>query len=434
MLPAMSRSIVCVVGALWAGCGGRGAVAPGASEPIALSAAQQVFAEAAARCGADRGALWGVSLCGPIMLVDRDSRFVVANQADELDKLRRDRGVFVGVLSADEPVANTAMTWSGVRWTQLSWPLPDEAAQRAVLVMHEAFHRIADQAHVPQLVAGDCAHLDTADGRYYLQLEWRALAAALQATDDPARRAAVLDALAFRQARQAVAPGAAANEQALELDEGLAEYTGIMVGLAAPAERRAAAIADLAAHVDDPSFVRSFAYATGPALGLLLDQYAAGWRQELARATTLGARLATALGEAALPDVVAAAARYDGPALHAAEQTRAAEHGRQLAAYRAQLVDGPVLKLAFRHMKIEFDPRDVVALDALGSVYPALRVTDDWGALEVHGGALLAADYSAVTVAAPAAGALRGPGLTLTLAAGWHVVPGPRAGDLQLAR
>ena len=419
-----------------AGCAGHagGMGAPGVAEPISLAAAHQVFVEAAARCGADQGALWGVSLCGPIMLVDRDSRFVVANQGDELDKLRRDRDVFVGVLPVDETIANTAVTWSGVRWTQLGWPLPDDAARRDVLVMHEAFHRIAEQVGVPQLIAGDCAHLETVDGRYYLQLEWRALAAALTAKAEPQRRAAVVDALGFRQARRAMTPDAGANEDALELNEGLAEYTGIVVGRATPAERQAAALADLAAHVDDPSFVRSFAYATGPALGLLLDQYVPGWRKGIARVTSLSAVLQGAIPAAPKPDE----ARYGGVALRAAEQARDAEHGKRLATYRAQLVDGPVLRLAFRHMKIEFDPRDVIALDRLGSVYPTLRVIDAWGVLDVTGGALLAADYTAVTVAAPAAlmpdhDVVTGPGFTLKLAAGWHLVPGPRAGDVQLA-
>jgi len=49
---------------------------------IPLAEAKAAFDDAAALCAADHGGLWGVSLCGPMMVVDRDSRFVVANQAD----------------------------------------------------------------------------------------------------------------------------------------------------------------------------------------------------------------------------------------------------------------------------------------------------------------------------------------------------------------
>ena len=106
------------------------------------------------------------------------------------------------------------------------------------------------------------------------QLEWRALAQALRATDDAPRRCAAADALAFRAARRAAYPGSAAGEDALELHEGLAEYTGVVVGR--PGDRTGAALHDLGAHVEDPSFVRSFAYATGPAYELLLDRCCTG--------------------------------------------------------------------------------------------------------------------------------------------------------------
>src|SRR6185295_3342798 len=203
--------------------------------------------------------------------------------------------------------------------------------------------------------APDCAHLDTLEGRYYLQLEWRALAAALRATTDAQRRAAVGDALAFRQARRSAFPDSADAEDALERNEGLAEYTGVVVGLADPAARIEAALRDLTAGVSAPSFVRSFAYATGPALGLLLDHYAPGWRAEIAHARSLAALLAAAVA-APGSDVDRAAASYGGGPLRAAEQVRAAERAAVIQHHRERLVDGAVVTLRFVHMKIAFDP------------------------------------------------------------------------------
>lgn len=103
----------------------------------------------------------------------------------------------------------------------------------------------------------------------------------------------------------------------------------------------------------------------------------------------------------ALPDVAVAAGAYGGPALRVAEQAREAKHAAQLAAYRRVLVDGPVATLGFRHMKIEFDPRAVLTLGDLGSVYPSLHVIDDWGILDVTGGALVKADWTSVVASAP---------------------------------
>ena len=402
--------------------------------PIPLSEAREYYAEAASLCAADHGATWGVSLCGPMMVVDRETRFLVANQADAGGQLRAQAGVFVGTLPPDENIANTSFHWSGVHWVQMVWPLPADRAARDVLMMHELFHRISDQVAVPDSGNPDNWQLGTPDGRYYMQLEWRALAGALRATAEGDRRAAIAAALAFRAARRKAFPGRAASEDALELHEGLAEYTGVVVGRPEPAARIEAALGDLGAHVEDQSFVRSFAYATGPSYGLLLDRYAPRWRAGIAQLRSLSDALAATL-PVPLPDADEAAAAYGGPALHAAEQARAAQHAAELAQYRRVLVDGPVATLRFRKMKIQFDPRTVQPLGELGSVYPTLRVVDAWGVLEVTGGALVKADWSAVVVPAPSSTAQRpitGDGWKLTLAAGWRLEPDERAGDVRL--
>ena len=85
----------------------------------------------------------------------------------------------------------------------------------------------------------------------------------------------------FRQERRRLFPKAAAAENALELNEGLAEYTGARLGLRLPEQRLAYATYALARQLDAPSFVRSFAYASGPAYGLLLDEALPDWRRGL---------------------------------------------------------------------------------------------------------------------------------------------------------
>src|SRR4029079_12075047 len=90
---------------------------------------------------------------------------------------------------------------------------------------HELWHRIQDQLGLPSSGASN-DHLDTRDGRYWLQLEWRALAAAL-ATSGPDEKRAITDAALFRTRRHRIFPGGADEERAMEMHEGLAEYTGV---------------------------------------------------------------------------------------------------------------------------------------------------------------------------------------------------------------
>jgi len=370
--------------------------------------AKKYFREAVALCERDNGKLWGKSLCGPILLVEPESRDVFANQADLGNRLQSRDGVFIGKLPAEVNIANTATTWAGVKWTMLMLPLPADSQRRAALLAHEMWHRIQDELGFPSSNAPN-KHLDTREGRYWLQLEWRALAAALTTKGD-AQREAVLDAEIFRARRHLLFPGAAAEERSMEMHEGLAEYTGVR--LAASDSRQFVAATNLKEAPAKQTFVRSFAYASGPAYGVLLDEFAPAWQKNLRANDDLGVLLLTA-SKTTLPSDLAAtaerrAAVYDGGgALSRSEEKRELDRREREKAYVARLVEGPVLEIPLRKMNMQFDPRTVMPLGEHGTVYPAIRVVDVWGALEVKsGGALISSDFSKIIVAAPTA--LRG--------------------------
>lgn len=419
------------------------ASASSATPPLPLTPANaaRYFAEAMHDCRADGGHLWGVSLCGPMLFVDPGTRALVANRADAEGRLKpAAHGTFTGVMPADQIIANTSASWSGTRWIELLWPLPKDRASRDTLMAHESYHRVQARI-VPVTDGGTNTQLDTLYGRYTIQLEWRALAAALQAGTDTARREAVRDALLFRAARYHRFPRAQAAEVALERNEGLAEYTGVMVGNATAAQRKAMALSDLRKQLDDPSFVRSFAYATGPAYGLLLDRYRPGWRKQITHdkhgpAAMLASALHLDLDQMSLGTVAARAARYGGPALLAAETARKVEHDRKVAHYRSLLVDGAVLVLPLAHPRKQFNPQNVLSLDGSGTLYPTLRVIDDWGTIDIRRGGLIAPDGHQLTVSAPngdsVTGTIHGAGWTLTLAPGWRMAPAARKGDFTL--
>jgi hypothetical protein len=393
---------------------------------IPLDTARAYLAEAQALCTADAGELWGVTLCGPMMFVDPQSRAIVANQQDPQGLLKPEGGIFIGSLPPEANVANTAVDWAGLHWTQLIWPLPADAAVRATLLMHESFHRVQPQLHSPATREPDNSHLDSLEGRYLMQLEWRALARALGAPKQSQAQAAARDALLFRSRRHDLFPKAAAEEAALERNEGLAEYTGVRVGNTTSEARTQSALRDLRVHVDDPTFVRSFAYATGPAYGLLLDRWAPDWRGRIGAQEGFGALLGAALGPSGKKGagVEAAAARY-------------ARRQEVLREYRQRFISGPVLMIRLVRMNVQFNPRNLQPLDDAGTVYPYLRVSDDWGVLEATGGALLNPGWSAVIVPGPfttEGNITRGEGWLLTLNRGWRLTAGARDHDWVLTR
>ena len=404
--------------------------AMGAVDP---AGAANVFSEAKTICDRDAGALWGHTLCGPMLLVDPVDRSIVANHADDSGMLKASGAVFTGVLPPSEILANTPVEWSGIRWSEILWPLREDADQRHVLIAHELFHRIQPALEMV-LADGDNRHLDTLEGRYLLQLEWRALAKALSAPTTTARNAAVADALLFRHQRYRLFPQAASNENALESNEGVAEYTGVRLGLETAQARTRYAIYDLSAFVQAPTFVRSFAYATGPAYGLLLDQADPTWRHKLKSGQRFDQLLGSALRlpPPAFDTLKVREMAYDDGSLRASEVKR--DHARQarLAALKARLMDGPVLTLPLHHSSYQFNPQTLQPLGDLGTVYPTLRLTDDWGVLEVEDGALVNPHAKVATVSAAGidASKLKGAGWHLTLNKDWIVVPGTRKGDV----
>jgi hypothetical protein len=66
-----------------------------------------------------------------------------------------------------------------------------------------------------------------------------------------------------------------------------------------------------------------------------------------------------------------------------------------------------------------------------------LNLSDVWGTLEVINGALLAADWSKVSLSAPndpSARPLKGDGWTLNLNPGWEIFPAERSRDYILKK
>jgi hypothetical protein len=410
------------------------------SASLDAAVAGRYFAEARALCARDGGRLWGRSLCGPMMFADPSTRAVVASEPDAEGVLKRSGDVYVGTLPPSVNIANTAVVWSGVNWMLvMSTAAPADRHRRGAMLMHELWHRRQTELGFPSSGAAN-DHLDTREGRVWLQLEWRALKTALTARG-LGRRRALADALLFRARRRALFPLAAAEEREMEMHEGLAEYTGVRLS-GIPDPERFVSDVNLTEQPRSESFVRSFAYASGPAYGLLLDEAAPGWTRRLKKdddlAELLRKRLRVVASRGDEREAWARARAYGGEELSGFERRREEERLRLVAGYRARLEEGPVLFIPLRSMRMSFDPGNLVPLGERGTVYPNIRVVDAWGVLTVaRGGALMNKTFSGINVPAPSDASvrpLRGDGWTLALNDGWTLAAGAREGDFVLKK
>lgn len=386
--------------------------------------AQRYFEEATKLCERDAGRLWRMSLCGPMVIFDQATKTHATSQPEPDGPLPRFPGL------ADGPVS-----WGGVRW--FAWPLsmlPEKDAEvRQQIMLHGLFHRIQPELGFTAS-DGFNEHLDTLEGRIWLQLEWRALRRALLSSGDD-RAVAIADALAFRHERRSRFPGAAENERRDEIREGLATYTGVAAWADSPADAHRAAAAALVG--GEWSFVGQFEAASGPGYGVLLDDLMPGWRRQVRATSDLGDMLASATNRPPTADVTEAAARYDGVALRTAEEARDRAQQARVSELRRRFVEGPVLTMPAAGSSTS-DSTGAAGIPGAGTVFfRTFTLTAQWGRLKATNGVLRSADGTtlSVPVTGPLEGTtLQGEGWSATLNAGWAVRPAARPGSFTIVR
>ncbi len=408
------------------------ATATPASAQDSLATGPQAMAEFAAECAAIGQALWGRSLCGKIVLVDRATRQALTNAAPPAAGFAAaEPGSWRGVLPGEIILANTSFDWAGERWIMLLAPLPGDPVARRTLIAHEAFHAIQPALGFSFRETAN-AHAGEERARVLFRLEAAALARALDGRGD--WRLAARDAIRFNRARQLAFPIAASDEAPLLLNEGLAEYTGYRAGHGAQAAADAAAM--MPRRAAEPALARQLGYIYGPAYGLLLDRTGLNWRPLAIKGAALPVLLESAFGTDA--GVGPGAGRYGYRAIAAEEAARARVAAARVAALRNAFLTAPVLRLDFDKMSIGFNPNTVEPLGDLGSVYAGGTIRDTWGTFETGGDMLLAGDWSHALVPLPAnfdpARANGGEAFSLTLAEGWTLVRDADGRTVRLAR
>ena len=353
------------------------------------------------RCGEAGKRLWGRSLCAPVVIVDPKTgqyRTTATPPSAALPSTR----------------ANTAFDWGGEKWIMVLEPLPSDSGALDALLFHEAFHVHQSALGLP--ANNSLAdHLGTAQGRYLIRLEWKALGAALRASG-AAQRSHIAQALAFRATRLAHDPKAAESERLQMRHEGLANYTGAALTF----QPQAFALKELEGGPKRPSLARSFAYVSGPAWGLLLDRFQPGWRLRLKS----GLDLPDMVG--VRPASVARADDYGGGAILAEETAAASVREASIRRAVAETAENRGLKLPLSQMQMNFDPNQVLTAPDGSPLYPKISLSDRWGRIEVDGFPLrMKSDYTAAYVRWPLA-----PADKLELAPGWRVEAVPGGGAI----
>jgi hypothetical protein len=408
------------------------------AQQIDTGRAFSALRDAKAACEGDRGVLWRRDLCGPIALVDRQTRLVIANDTVAGQHFLKVGDAYVTTLPEAQYVANTSFAWGGRMWTMVALPLPRDRYARVDLVMHEVFHREQQALGLRQVDALN-NQLDMRAGRTWLRLEYRALARALESLlDRTVARHHAESALLFRAQRRSLYPGSDSLEATLEIQEGLPEYTGQRLAMQVTGEGTPRVAKYVRDYESTPTFVRAFAYGTGPALGVLLDDFSPNWRDTIRVTRDQGLLLARAINFRAPANLtkaaMARAQEYGWEEVDRSEASRDSARAPAMRDYRARLADGPTITLRQSRDSLSwsYDPTELVGFDLSSAVYPSGNFSAGWGKLTVdHGGVLVQNDFSRIRVGTPPTAIptdsrdIKGEGWALTLNPGWSARPDP---------
>ncbi len=390
------------------------------------------FSEIETLLNRDNGRFWGINLYGPLLIVDAQTRKVYANEADSSGILNNEKGLFTGILPENISPSNTVITWNGKRWSMIMTPLPEGRHERNSLIVHELFHQIQPQLEMYNNeggcpLVGNNNQLDEMEGRILLRLELSALKKALESEKNWETH--MMNALIFRSRRYEIYPEAKANENFLEMNEGIAEYTGAIFGFEKNTELNKHLQKQLTEFVTNPTYVRSFAYVTIPVYGYFGLKTNNQWHRDVTNSSNLTDYFVE-IFQVQIPDnlereISVSRKTYNYSKIHEAEEVREEKKLAEIEAFKRKFTDETALVLNSYNLYITFDPRNVTPLEGFGTIYPTLTATDEWGILTTEKGGLISQNWDKVTVPSPtyvSDSIVSGDGWKLKLHNGWKVI------------
>ena len=379
-------------------------------------------------CDKDNGKLWGISLYGPILVIDKTSKMIVANQPDLEGQLKQQGEVYVGNYPKNNIVACTATKFAGKSWVMVSYPFDEkDTFDLYRTYIHESFHRIQDDLgfHCDGYNNG---HMDQMEARIYLNLEWQALLKAIDTLGIDQNRA-IKDALLFRHYRRQLFPGADSMESRFELHEGLADYTAFKLCCNSESELKEKILQRKSKFLNNEgSCVRTFGYFSGLLYGYLLDETGTSWQKELKCGDDLGILLQHLSNIDISIDTVhwfnQSKGRYPYEKIYNQELAINSKKEKILSDYKIRFTKNPVLiiDLVKPTCGIYMSPRP---LDTLGTVYPIIDISDKWGFLKVTDKGCLIASKKAIVTAdniSIVGQIISGSGWTLELNDDWTII------------
>lgn len=377
----------------------------------------------------DDAKMWGKKLNGATMFVFPKQRIVLANEADPAGKLLFKEGLYFGRLPENINIANTSFEWNGKDWTMVNWNAVSktDAYSRGKLLLHESWHRIQKEIGIEPVMTKN-THLDELEGSVLLKMEFMALIRALNQPSENMDQH-LINALTIRLYRQFLFPEN--NEDAFEMHEGMAEYTGFkLCGLNDEILPKILA-KQLEIALDKDGLANSFAYLTGPAYAVLFSKLKENWLNDALTVNSLtktGIQLVKKqfptnkkMLKKQLEDIKQA---YQAMEMIKKETEKFELQKQLVKAYEEKFLKGEVLLIKNNQLQFSFNPQEKLIPVQNGVVYNTMRLSGEWGVAEIKNGVFRSNDWQYFILPAPLKkeGTIVELDYSLNLKEGWEVV------------
>ena len=349
------------------------------------------FHRVEAICTRDNGKLWGKNLYGPLMFIDRGSRKICANEPDSAGILKLKDSVYTASYPKEKIINLTAVTFGGTLFGMTPVSADQDEYRITTRSIHSLFHRFQQLSEIPP-TSFTLPNMDEKQARIWLKLEWKALRRAIESKGEERERC-LRDALIFRGANHETWPRYSVDEDRFESYEGLATFTYLLLVAQSQEEFRQHLFENLDRIYAFQSYSRSYGFIDGALYATLLYEKGFDFKSIRPADQDLG-KLTSEVYRIELPRVCrdiagSIAFNYDIEQIRLEEGKRLQEIKDRLNEESSTFTDKPVVYIELESPYFDFEPEDVHSLDSLGTLYNAMRVSDNWGKLTVDKGGCL---------------------------------------------
>jgi hypothetical protein len=365
--------------------------------------ANRYFSELKHICDSDSGKLWGINLYGPFMYVDRQTRRIVANSPDKEGLLKYREGIYTGFFPREKLIGNSATLFGGTIFATAALPASEDEYRMKTRAIHGLFHCFQEEEGIKP-ASFNIRSMDEKASRMWQKLEWKALEKAIS-TDGEEKKSAIRDALIFRYTIRDLSPRDTHEAVRFENQEGLATFTFTKLTTTSREEFKKRLLELLKRSYSYRSYARSYGYVNGAFYSTLL--YDKGFDFSSLNSDTVDlCMIVKDLYGIELPEICRDVAgsismNYDVETIYKEEDERLAEIKSSLHKQVSKFTERPVVLLELESPAFDFEPEDIHPLDTLGTLYSSIRVSDNWGKLNVDKvGCLMSPDLRYIRISA----------------------------------